>query len=152
VSPKLATAVGRFGSKRLTVNADQAVVTDQVVTGKQGVSPALLRAVSDKPMPTMKDDRAGGGGADKRMSINHMRHCNAAFRCRAASKRSGQRCRAPAVRGWQVCRMHGARGVASHGKRNGNYKHGGRTKEVINAGREVNALLRYIRKCGQGGP
>jgi hypothetical protein len=26
----------------------------------------------------------------------------------------------------------------------------GRTKEAINAGREVNVLLRYIRKCGQG--
>ena len=64
-------------------------------------------------------------------------------------KRSGQRCRAPAVRGWQVCRMHGARGGAPHGNRNGNYKHGGRTKKVIKAGREVNALLRYIRKYEQ---
>jgi hypothetical protein len=51
--------------KHVTVNADQAVVTDQVVTGKQGVSPALLRAVSDKPMPTMKTIEPGGGGADK---------------------------------------------------------------------------------------
>ena len=56
-------------------------------------------------------------------------------------------CRAPAVRGWQVCRMHGARGGAPRGNRNGNYKHGARTKEAINAGREVNALLRYIRKA-----
>jgi hypothetical protein len=79
-----------------------------------------------------------------------MRHCNAAPRCRATSKRSGQPCRAPAVRGWQVCRMHGARGGAPKGSRNGNYRHGARTKEAINAGREVNALLRYIRKCGQG--
>jgi hypothetical protein len=47
--------------------------------------------------------------------------------------------------------MHGARGGAPYGKRNGNYKHGAGTKEVINAGREVNALLRCIRKCGQGG-
>ena len=51
--------------KHVTVNADQALVTDQVVTGKQGVSPALLRAVSDKPMPTMKTIEPGGGGADK---------------------------------------------------------------------------------------
>jgi hypothetical protein len=70
----------------------------------------------------------------------------AALRCRARSKRTGEPCRAPAVQGWQVCRMHGARGGAPEGKRNGNYKHGGRTKEVINAGREVNALLRYIRE------
>jgi len=47
--------------------------------------------------------------------------------------------------------MHGARGGAPYGNRNGNYKHRGRTKEVIDPGREVNALLRYIRKCGQGG-
>jgi hypothetical protein len=43
----------------------------------------------------------------------------------------GKRCRAPAVRGWKVCRMHGARGGAPEGKRNGNYKHGARSKEVI---------------------
>jgi hypothetical protein len=48
-----------------------------------------------------------------------------------------------------VCRMHGARGGAPEGNRNGNYKHGGRTKEVINAGHEVNALLRYIRNAGK---
>ena len=38
---------------------------------------------------------------------------------------------APAVRGWKVCRMHGARGGAPEGKRNGNYKHGARSKETI---------------------
>jgi hypothetical protein len=48
--------------------------------------------------------------------------------------------------------MHGARGGAPPGNRNGNYKHGGRTKKVIIAGREVNALLRYIRKCEQDCP
>jgi hypothetical protein len=84
------------------------------------------------------------------MSNNLMQKAHAAPRCKATSKRSGQPCRAPAVRGWQVCRIHGARGGAPHGNRNGNYKHGGRTKEVINAGREVNALLRSIRKWGQG--
>jgi hypothetical protein len=45
--------------------------------------------------------------------------------------------------------MHGARGGAPHGNRNGNYKHGGRTKEVIKAGREVNALLRCIRDAAR---
>jgi len=31
--------------------------------------------------------------------------------------------------GWTVCRFHGARGGAP--ERNGNYRHGGRTKEMI---------------------
>jgi hypothetical protein len=35
---------------------------------------------------------------------------------------------------------------APEGKRNGNYKHGGRTKEAIAEVREVNELLRQIRK------
>ena len=37
----------------------------------------------------------------------------------------------PAVKGWKVCRMHGARGGAPEGEKNGNYKHGARTKEMI---------------------
>ena len=41
--------------------------------------------------------------------------------------------------------MHGARGGAPQGKRNGNYKHGGRTKEAITSMREVNELLRLVR-------
>ena len=62
------------------------------------------------------------------MTINPMQ---AAPRCTAKSKRTGQRCRAPAVKGWKVRRMHGARGGAPEGKRNGNYKHCARTKEMI---------------------
>ena len=62
------------------------------------------------------------------MSINPMQ---AAPRCTAKSKRTGLPCRAPAVKGWKVCRMHGARGGAPEGERNGNYKHGARTKEMI---------------------
>jgi len=42
------------------------------------------------------------------------------------------------VRGWKVCRMHGARGGAPEGKRNGNYRHGARSKETI-------ALLKLIK-------
>jgi hypothetical protein len=80
------------------------------------------------------------------MSINPMHRCNAAPRCTARSKRTGLRCRAPAVRGHSVCRMHGARGGAPAGTRNGNYKHGGRTKEAIAEMREVNELLRLVRK------
>ena len=68
------------------------------------------------------------------MSINPMQNiqkAHAAPRCKAKSKRTGQRCRAPAVRGFRVCRMHGARGGAPEGERNGNYRHGARTKETI---------------------
>jgi hypothetical protein len=41
--------------------------------------------------------------------------------------------------------MHGAGGGAPEGKRNGNFRHGGRTKEAINASRYVNALARLLR-------
>ena len=51
-------------------------------------------------------------------------------RCCAKSKRSGERCKAPAVKGWTVCRMHGAGGGAPTGKRNGMWRHGGRTKQT----------------------
>jgi hypothetical protein len=68
------------------------------------------------------------------MSVNPMQNlqkAHAAPRCQATSKRTGQRCKAPAVRGFRVCRMHGARGGAPEGERNGNYRHGGRSKETI---------------------
>jgi hypothetical protein len=80
------------------------------------------------------------------MSINPMQRAHAAPRCRARSKRIGKPCRAPAVRGWKVCRMHGARGGAPTGKRNGNYKHGCRTKEAIASMRETAELIRMVRK------
>jgi hypothetical protein len=43
---------------------------------------------------------------------------NAAPRCHARSRRSGNRCRGPALRGSKVCRMHGARGGAPRGNQN----------------------------------
>jgi hypothetical protein len=42
--------------------------------------------------------------------------------------------------------MHGARGGAPQGKRNGNYRHGARTKEAIKAVGEVNMLMRLVRR------
>lgn len=51
-------------------------------------------------------------------------------RCKAKAKRTGERCRCPAVTGWTVCRVHGARGGAPQGPANGNWKHGGRSKDV----------------------
>jgi hypothetical protein len=79
------------------------------------------------------------------MIINPMQSAHDAPRCKAKSKRTGKRCRAPAVRGCRVCRMHGARGGAPTGKRNGNYRHGARTKESIKAVRYVDLLSRLAR-------
>jgi hypothetical protein len=77
------------------------------------------------------------------MSINPMRNirkAHAAPRCTAKSKRTGQRCRAPAVRGFRVCRMHGARGGAPEGERNGNYRHGFRSKENMALWKLIKAM------------
>ena len=80
------------------------------------------------------------------MTINPMQSAHDAPRCRAKSKRTGQPCRAPAVRGFRVCRMHGAGGGAPTGKKNGNYRHGARTMEAIQAARHVSLLSRLARK------
>lgn len=69
-----------------------------------------------------------------------------AKRCKAHSKRTGEPCGAPAVSGWAVCRMHGAGGGAPAGARNGNYRHGGRTKNAMAASAMVNALARESRE------
>jgi hypothetical protein len=74
------------------------------------------------------------------MSNNPMQRAHDAPRCKARSKRTGQPCRAPAVRGWKVCRMHGARGGAPEGKRNGNCRHGARTKATIELWRFIKSL------------
>jgi hypothetical protein len=79
------------------------------------------------------------------MTDNPMHRCNAAPRCRAKSKRTGLLCRSPAVKGHRVCRMHGARGGAPEGKRNGNFRHGGRTKEATAASRYMRELIRLVR-------
>jgi len=65
------------------------------------------------------------------MSINPMQSAHDAPRCKAKSKRTGLRCRSPAVNGYRVCRMHGAGGGAPEGKRNGSFRHGGRTREDV---------------------
>jgi hypothetical protein len=56
--------------KHVTVHADQAVVTDQVVTGNPAanavLSPAFLADATEKPMPTLDEinqrDPVGVGG------------------------------------------------------------------------------------------
>lgn len=67
-----------------------------------------------------------------------------AARCHAHSKRTGLPCGAPAVKGWRVCRMHGAGGGAPSGKRNGNYRHGGRTKVAM---AELAYVRELVRQC-----
>ncbi len=79
------------------------------------------------------------------MTINPMQSAHDAPRCGAKSKRTGLPCRSPAVSGYAVCRMHGARGGAPEGKRNGNFRHGGRTKEATSASRYINELVRMLR-------
>ncbi len=71
---------------------------------------------------------------------------NLAPRCTAKAKSTGNRCGSPAVKGWNVCRMHGARGGAPEGKRNGNYRHGARTKEMMADMAVMQVLNRYWRQ------
>lgn len=75
---------------------------------------------------------------------NPMRHANAAPRCTARSKRTGEPCRAAAVKGWTVCRMHGAGGGAPSGPRNGAWKHGGCTNEALAMRKSVNQLRKLV--------
>jgi hypothetical protein len=42
--------------------------------------------------------------------------------------------------------MHGAGGGAPEGKRNGNFRHGGRTKEATDASHYIKELARLVRR------
>lgn len=61
----------------------------------------------------------------------------AAARCGAHSRRTGQPCRGPAMKNGR-CRMHG-------GKAGRKPTHGRYTKEAIERGQEVRAILRAVR-------
>lgn len=76
---------------------------------------------------------------------NPMHKAHSAQRCTAKSKRTGHRCKAPAVKGWQVCRMHGAGGGAPAGSVHPNYRHGGRSLEVVEI-RKLSSLLVRLSK------
>jgi hypothetical protein len=84
-----------------------------------------------------------GGGVLEKTKINLM---NLAPRCNARAKRTGCRCQSPAVAGFRVCRMHGARGGAPEGEHNGNYRHGGSTKEALAEMAEFRLLARICRE------
>ena len=64
-----------------------------------------------------------------------------ARRC-GARTRNGTPCQSPAVREKRRCRMHGgAKGSgAPPGKRNGNYKHGQFTREVLQGAKSLGSL------------
>ena len=49
-------------------------------------------------------------------------------------------CPCQALNGWTVCRFDGARGGAPEGERNGNYRHGARTKATIELWRFIKSL------------
>lgn len=68
-------------------------------------------------------------------------------RCQARTRQANP-CRSPAVKGKRVCRMHGgAKGTgAKRGKANGMFKHGGWTREAVEARRAAASLLKAIRE------
>lgn len=90
-----------------------------------------------------------GGGAMAKVDINPIDLANMAPRCTAKAKSTGVRCCAPAVKGWRVCRVHGARGGHGSGPANPNYRHGGRTQEVIAIRAQVARLMRESREVEQ---
>jgi hypothetical protein len=91
---------------------------------------------------SVPSSRPGAGVADENL-INPLQRSS---RCTAHSKRTGLPCGAPAVTGWSVCRMHGAGGGAPCGERNGNYRHGGRTKQTMALIATVRDLVRESRE------
>ena len=77
---------------------------------------------------------------------NPMRSVHLAMRCTAHSKRTGEPCSGPAVTGWRVCRLHGAGGGQPAGKAHPSWRHGMRSREWIEARREINDLMREARE------
>ncbi len=85
---------------------------------------------------------------DQRSGLKEIRLSNlrAASRCSAKSKRSQKACRAPAMRDRSVCYYHGGKAGAPKGKRNGNYKSGLHTNEIVAIKREIAGILRSARQ------
>lgn len=69
-------------------------------------------------------------------------------RCEAIA-RSGEQCKNPAVTGRKRCRSHGGKAGAPTGARNGNYKHGGYTREVMEQDRRDREELRELTRLGR---
>lgn len=86
-----------------------------------------------------------GGGRMMKADANPMHRANAAPRCGATAKRTGQPCRAPAVTGWRVCRVHGAGGGQPPGPAHPNWCHGERSRAAMELRAMVNRLARECR-------
>ena len=76
---------------------------------------------------------------------NPMDRPNAAPRCTARSKRTGEPCQAPAVTGWTVCHFHGAGGGHRAGPSHPTWKHGMRSRFWVEMRRATNELAREAR-------
>ena len=83
---------------------------------------------------------------DPKHPAQEPQHLRQATRC-GAMTRSGKPCQSPAVTGRRRCRMHGgAQGSGGpRGARNGNYKHGRYTAEVIASRRWLRETIREVR-------
>ena len=77
--------------------------------------------------------------------MNPVHRLRSARRCHATAKSSGVRCKCPAMRGWRVCRVHGARGGHAAGPRHPQWKHGGRSQQVLLATRLATFLSKAAR-------
>ena len=114
--------------------------------------PDLLRVVRAEGVQTVESGPrkmiTPGGLLKMRDNPMHLvTLMNAAPRCKARSKRSQQACRAPAIRGRDTCRMHGGRSPgAPKGERNGNFKLGLHTNEIMALKRELSAIWRNARQ------
>jgi hypothetical protein len=69
-------------------------------------------------------------------------------RC-GARCRDGRPCRQPAVKGRRTCRMHGGTGGAPKGRRNGNWRHGRRTRAAEAEARRFGAVIRHMHKVAR---
>lgn len=80
---------------------------------------------------------------------NPMSKAHTAPRCTATAKRTGERCNGPAVNGWSVCRFHGAGGGHGPGAAHPSWRHGLRSREWVEARRDMNDLARQTRAIAQ---
>ena len=69
-------------------------------------------------------------------------------RCGARTRR-GTACRKPALKDKNRCQLHGGKSTGAKGERNGNYKHGRYTKEVIANRQAANARVRALFREGK---
>ena len=74
-----------------------------------------------------------------------LRAANAAPRCHARCKATGEPCRAPAVTGWRVCRVHGAGGGHPAGMAHPSWRHGMRSRAWAEERSRLHEMVREAR-------